>query len=172
MIRAIHQARLGDRSTLDALVAQTLKLNVADYQSYSSGLHAATFCTDSRFPWGDSATPPQARPDALERAVSRLPEGRVWPYLPATAGHNGFVQTCLKWPRARPGRAVGRPLPNVPVLILGGDRDLSTPVEWAYQEAAYAPRHQVVVVKGANHSIQLFEKGAEGRHAVTDFLLR
>jgi pimeloyl-ACP methyl ester carboxylesterase len=78
----------------------------------------------------------------------------------------------VDWPEARPGRANHRRLPDVPTLLLAGDRDLSTPVEWAYQEAAQAPDHKVVVVKGANHSLQLFEIGTEGRRAVTDFLLR
>jgi pimeloyl-ACP methyl ester carboxylesterase len=171
LIRAMHQARAGRRADLDALVVETLKLNSADYRAYSSGLHAATFCSDSRFPWGDSAAPVEARRGALERAIRRLPESRVWPYRPATAEGNGFLQTCLKWPVTRPGKAVGRRLPDVPVLLINGDRDLSTPMEWAYQEAAYVPRHRIVIVKGADHSIQMYESEGEGRRAVTDFLL-
>jgi pimeloyl-ACP methyl ester carboxylesterase len=42
----------------------------------------------------------------------------------------------------------------VPVLLLAGDRDLSTPLEWARQEAAMAPVHQLVVVAGDGHSVQ------------------
>jgi pimeloyl-ACP methyl ester carboxylesterase len=61
-------------------------------------------------------------------------------------------------------------LPDVPVLLLTGDHDLSTPLEWAYEEATHAPNGKVVVVKGASHSIQNRERGHAGRDAVISFL--
>ena len=48
----------------------------------------------------------------------------------------------------------GRPLPDVPVLILAGTHDLSTPLVWARAEARDAPRGQLVIVPGAGHSVQ------------------
>nr|AJF34504.1 esterase [Streptomyces sp. JCM 9888] len=172
LIMALHRAREGARKPLDELVEATRQRQAANARDYSAGLHAATFCSDTRFPWGDSAVPPWRRGAALRRAARDIPEERVWPYLPATAVGNGFVDTCRNWPVTRPSPAVRRSLPDVPVLIVSGDRDLSTPLEWARWEARYAPRHQLVVIPGADHSLQLFEPGTEGRRAVTDFLRR
>jgi pimeloyl-ACP methyl ester carboxylesterase len=59
----------------------------------------------------------------------------------------------------------------VPVLLVNGDRDLSTPLEWAREEARLAPRGKLVVVRGASHSVQSRERGSDGRAAVAAFLL-
>ena len=83
------------------------------------------------------------------------------------------MRTCLPWPvtPATPSPAPGSKLPSVPVLILNGDHDLSTPLEWAREEARLAPRGKLVVVRGASHSVQNRERGTAGRAAVQDFLL-
>jgi pimeloyl-ACP methyl ester carboxylesterase len=62
-------------------------------------------------------------------------------------------------------------LPAVPTLILAGDHDLSTPLEWAQEEAASAPLANLVIVNGASHSIQSREPGNQGRKALYAFLL-
>lgn len=65
-----------------------------------------------------------------------------------------------------------RRLPGgIPVLLLGGDRDLSTPVEWLYDQKKLTPRAEVVVVEGVAHSVQSRAAGDKGRQAVYDFLL-
>jgi pimeloyl-ACP methyl ester carboxylesterase len=61
-------------------------------------------------------------------------------------------------------------LPKVPILLLGGDRDLSTPLEWLHQEAAATPGAQVVVVPDATHGVQTRATSDQGRRAVYDFL--
>jgi pimeloyl-ACP methyl ester carboxylesterase len=58
----------------------------------------------------------------------------------------------------------------VPVLLLAGDHDLSTPLAWARAEAARAPRGRLVVVHGAGHSVQSRALSDEGRAAVAAFL--
>ena len=45
-------------------------------------------------------------------------------------------------------------LPDVPTLLLAGDKDLSTPMEWAQQAAKRAPRGRLIIVKGAGHGVQ------------------
>ncbi|MCX4586140.1 alpha/beta hydrolase [Streptomyces sp. NBC_01481] len=65
-----------------------------------------------------------------------------------------------------------RRLPGIPVLLLGGDRDLSTPLEWLYDQKKLTPRARVVVVPGAAHSVQTRAVSDKGRQAVFDFLLR
>jgi pimeloyl-ACP methyl ester carboxylesterase len=57
----------------------------------------------------------------------------------------------------------------VPVLLRAGDRALSTPLEWAREEAARAPRGRLIVVRGAGHSVQSQAPRAV-RRAVAAFL--
>ena len=45
--------------------------------------------------------------------------------------------------------------PDVPTMLLAGQQDLSTPVEWARREARTAPHGHLMVVPGAGHSVQL-----------------
>jgi pimeloyl-ACP methyl ester carboxylesterase len=168
VIGALHAARRGDSSRLDAIMA-FFKPGGDDLATYSSGLHIDAFCSDSVFPWGRSDTPLAGRPAALDRALRRTPESRFWPYTRATSAGEGFTQECLRW-RSRPSAEPPARLPDVPVLLLAGDHDLSTPMEWAYEEARHAPDGRVVVVPGAAHSIQNRERGHAGRDAVTAFL--
>lgn len=163
-VSAIHDARHGDAAHLDRLL-RALDSGGGDSAEYSSGLHIATICGDGRFPWGTSETPPAVRAAALERTRRHLPSRATWPFTADTAVGDGFVQECLHWPRAR-HTAEPRPRLSVPVLLVNGDRDLSTPLEWAREELRYAPHGTLVVVKGASHSIQNRERGTQGREAV------
>jgi pimeloyl-ACP methyl ester carboxylesterase len=170
-IGALHRARAGDRTGLDRLLAARDALNAAPAAAFSSGLHAATLCTDLRFPWGDSAAPQAGRDAAVARTRRALSTKDVWPYTRDAAVGNGFIQTCRHWPATPPGGEPHRArLPAVPTLLVNGDHDLSTPLEWAVEEAGYAPQGTLKVVKGAAHSIQNRELGTAGRAAVTAFL--
>lgn len=173
IVGAIHAAARGDGARLAEIVA-LLDSGGDPIEQYSSGLHIATICTDMRFPWGDSATPRAAREPALERRIGKLRRAEVWPFDRASARGIGFVQECLRWPPTAPSPEAprGSELPRVPTLLINGDRDLSTPMEWAFEEARRAPGGEVVIVEGAYHSIQNREQGTEGRQAVTDFLNR
>jgi pimeloyl-ACP methyl ester carboxylesterase len=172
MIDAIHQARLGEPAPLRALVAQLDRAGGAPPALFSSGLHAATLCADMRLPWS-SSTPPARRPALLARRMRTVPESAVWPFTRATAAHNGIVETCKAWPPTPPvpSSPLRSKLPSVPVLLVNGDRDLSTPLEWAREEARLAPKGRLVVVHGASHSVQTREQGGVGRAAVQAFLL-
>jgi hypothetical protein len=78
----------------------------------------------------------------------------LFPFDASVAAGNGLVQTCLRWPvtSVAPPPAPG-PLPDVPTLLLVGDRDLSTPVSDAVREAARSPHGALVVVGGQGHAI-------------------
>jgi pimeloyl-ACP methyl ester carboxylesterase len=172
MIDAIHQARHGDTSLLQTLVAEIHRAGSAPPELYSSGLHAATLCADLRLPWS-SVTPVARRPALLARRMKTVPESAVWPFTRATASHDGFVETCKVWPVTPPvpSPPLRSKLPSVPVLLVNGDHDLSTPLEWAREEARLAPKGKLVVVHGASHSVQTREQGGVGRAAVQAFLL-
>ncbi|MEV5973174.1 alpha/beta fold hydrolase [Streptomyces sp. NPDC051921] len=170
ILSALHASAGGEPARLDALVAGFSAPSDEPPAEFSSGLHAATLCADSRWPWGDSAAPVENRQQALDRAVRRIRPAAVWPFQRETAGEQGIPQTCLPWPVSRPNRpASGRTL-TVPVLLLAGDRDLSTPVQWARALAAATPRAELVVVEGAGHSTQSRSDG--GARAAEAFLLR
>jgi pimeloyl-ACP methyl ester carboxylesterase len=172
VIGALHAARQGNPAHLDGLI-RGLSQGGGSPALFSSGLHAATFCSDLNFPWGSEAVPPARRGAALARATARLTSPQVWPFDARTAAGDGIMQTCLDWPAtaAAPQPPPGARLPAVPTLLLAGDHDLSTPLEWAQQEAASAPLGRLVIVHGAAHSIQSREPGHQGRDALYAFLL-
>lgn len=170
VISAIHEARHGEPARLDRQL-DLLQSGGDPVASYSSGLHIATLCGDGLFPWGTSEAPLAGRQAILDRTEKRLRTRDVWPFTPATAVGQGFTFECLYWPPSRHGADPPRlRLPKVPTLLLNGDRDLSTPLEWAQEELGYAPLGRLVVVKGASHSIQNRELGTQGRQAVYSFL--
>lgn len=173
MIDALHQAAEGNLGLLNGLIQGTRQGNTADAEELSQGLHAATLCLDGRYPWGRSDAPLAGRRAALEKAGAELTPADYGPFDAATATGLGSMLSCVDWPRtpAPPLPPEHRRLPGVPVLLLGGDRDLSTPVEWLYDQKKLTPRAEVVVVRGVAHSVQSRAAGDEGREAVYDFLL-
>ncbi|MGW3229189.1 alpha/beta fold hydrolase [Kitasatospora sp. NPDC001095] len=170
----LHEAAAGQPAKLQAFVKAVHQGDAAPAEALSQGLHAATLCADSHFPWGTTDTPVEGRAAALERTRQRLTAEQTWPYDPATATGLGSQLVCLDWPRepVPPSPPAHRKLPNVPVLLLGGDRDLSTPNEWLYQQAELTHDPQIVIVPGAAHSVQNRAANPAGRQAVYDFLLK
>jgi pimeloyl-ACP methyl ester carboxylesterase len=167
---ALHAARRGSWRALDELLARLGPETALPARLLSQGLHASTLCADSPMPWGGPDASLALRSPALRRATARIAPRAVWPFDRATVAGNGLLKTCLWWPPtpARPRPA--RELPPVPTLLLAGDRDLSTPLEWAREEAARAPRGRLVVVAGAGHSVQMRAVSEAGRAAVVSFL--
>jgi pimeloyl-ACP methyl ester carboxylesterase len=56
-------------------------------------------------------------------------------------------------------------------LLVNGDHDLSTPLEWAKQELARTTNGKLVIVPGAGHSTQSRSVSNVSRKAVAAFLL-
>jgi pimeloyl-ACP methyl ester carboxylesterase len=173
VIGALHAARDGQPAHLDQLI-QELSPGGGPPVLFSSGLHGATLCTDMRFPWGSDGLPPSQRGQPLAQATAGLTPAQVFPFDAKTAEDDGIMQICLDWPQtpAAPEASPSAMLPAVPTLLLAGDHDLSTPLEWAQEEAARAPDGELVIVHGAAHSIQTREPGHQGRDALFAFLLR
>jgi pimeloyl-ACP methyl ester carboxylesterase len=171
VIEALDAGSHGNRGPLDVLIRQWGPDRSTPAEALSQGLHASALCADTPMPWGDSSTPFAKRTPALQRAVARIPAAAVWPFDRSVAAENGIVKTCLYWPPTpAPLKPVSRNLPPVPALLLAGERDLSTPLAWARQELARAPRGRLVVVPGAGHSVQTRAVSDAGRDAVRAFL--
>jgi pimeloyl-ACP methyl ester carboxylesterase len=166
----LHEAANGNPGPLRDLINGFHDGPAVRPQMYSSGLHAATLCADiPDMPWGNAAAPLAGRKAALARAIGRIPVAATWPFPPATAGAQGVVAECRYWPPARPDPArPGRTL-TMPVLLLPGQLDLSTPLSWAQQEASQIPHARLVVIKGGGHSTQLHS--AQAAAAAVTFLL-
>jgi pimeloyl-ACP methyl ester carboxylesterase len=96
----------------------------------------------------------------------------IWPFDRATIVGHGVVRECLPWPPTTPTPSVGRRLPRQPTLLLAGDRDLSTPLEWARRELRVAPAGRLITIRGAGHSVQNRASSDLGRKTVVNFLLR
>jgi pimeloyl-ACP methyl ester carboxylesterase len=115
-------------------------------------LFFATTCVDGLFPWLPNAAV-GARQAAVSAALAALPAGATGPFG-AWATGIGTWQYCSVWPTPA-GHAPLRsgPLPDVPVLVLSGDRDIRTPTAGARAVAAKFPQARTLVVPGIGHSV-------------------
>ena len=170
---ALHAARAGRPAALDAWQAAVRRAQAVPARILSQGLHESTLCQELAPPW-DPAAPASRRAATLEALAASTPKVDLHPFDRATATGNGLAQGCLSWPPTRPGLvpagAQNGPLPPVPILLLSGERDLSTPLPWARAEAAMAPGGRLLEVPGAGHSVQLRARDPAVRPAVARFL--
>jgi pimeloyl-ACP methyl ester carboxylesterase len=180
VLEALHSAARGKTEDLDLLVTRFAPDPRTPAQAFSQGLHASALCADNPMPWGGPDTAVARRLPTLRRAAAKIPAAAIWPFTRAVASGNGIIRTCLYWPpEAAPANGKSQAhglgsfrgkLPAVPTLLLAGDRDLSTPLPWARQEAALAPTGRLVVVPTAGHSVQMRAVSDLGREAVRAFL--
>lgn len=172
VLELLHQAAQGNPDPLNEAIEDLQSNGIqAPPDQFSAGLHVATLCADlTDAPWGDSAAPLTGRDEAVARALRKLHSSETWPFPPETAVGQGFIQSCRHWPPARPNPEPRFSRLTMPVLLINGDRDLSTPLEWAREQAAQTPRGTLVIIRGMGHSIQ--GRNAEGDAAVSRFLLR
>jgi pimeloyl-ACP methyl ester carboxylesterase len=167
--QALRAARNGAPGLLESFVASMHAGDTAPADALDQGLHASALCADWRYPWGTSAAPIAGREAALARAVARLPASAVFPFDRRTASGNGFVRQCLPW-APTPPTPLDRGKITVPTLLLNGNHDLSTPLEWAKQELARTTHGKLVVVPGAGHSTQSRSVSDVSRKSVAAFL--
>jgi pimeloyl-ACP methyl ester carboxylesterase len=167
----LHLAAQGNPDPLNESIADLRNSGLqAPPEAYSSGLHVATLCADlTDLPWGDSSAPLAGRDAAIARSLAKLDASETWPFEPETAVGHGIIQGCRNWPPSRPNPQPKYSLLTMPVLLINGDRDLSTPLEWAREQAARTPRGKLVVIPGMGHSIQ--GRNPAGDEAVRTFLL-
>ena len=173
MLNALHAARAGRAGRLDALLAEVQRDEAVPASYLSQGLHESTLCPELAPPW-DPAAPATQRAATLSKLADSTPQADLFPFDRATATGNGLAQGCLAWPATPPpdvpDGAPSSRLPAVPVLLLSGERDLSTPLPWVREEAAMAPRGRLLEVPGAGHSVQLHARDPAVRRTVARFL--
>ena len=110
---ALHAARGGDPAPLRALLAAVARAQRAPAGVLSQGLHAATLCAESRFPWPvDLPVARRSAPLARARAALGRPPAATAPFDAATATGNGFVAQCRPWPPVPRPAPVARDLPR------------------------------------------------------------
>jgi pimeloyl-ACP methyl ester carboxylesterase len=168
--RLLHLARRGTPGPLQSFISSMHAGDAAPAYALDQGLHASALCADWRYPWGTSAAPLAGRAAALGRAVAKLPASAFFPYDRATATGNGFIRQCLPWAPTAPTPLDRRKI-TVPTLLVNGNHDLSTPLEWARQELARTTNGKLVVVPGAGHSTQSRSVSDVSRKSVAAFLL-
>jgi pimeloyl-ACP methyl ester carboxylesterase len=167
--QALHAARNGAPGLLESFIASMHAGDTAPADALDQGLHASALCADWRYPWGTSAAPLAGREAALAKAVAKLPASALFPFDRKTASGNGFVRQCLPWAPTAP-TPLDRGKITVPTLLVNGDHDLSTPLEWAKQELARTTHGKLVVVPGAGHSTQSRSVSDVARRSVAAFL--
>ena len=167
--RLLRLARAGTPGPMESFIAGMHAGDSAPADALDQGLHASTLCADWRYPWGTSAAPLAGRTAALNRAVAKLPASALFPFDRRTATGNGFIRQCLPW-APTPPTPLARGKITVPTLLVNGNHDLSTPLEWAKQELARTTNGTLVVVPGAGHSTQSRAVSDVSRNAVAAFL--
>jgi pimeloyl-ACP methyl ester carboxylesterase len=173
VLGVLHAAAAGDVHPLMRFFAAVHRGDGAPAGALSQGLHQSTLCVEIAPPWNPAA-PSSQRSLTVTRAVAHLTAAQLYPWDRATAAGNGLAQGCEQWPATTPPAAPsGNPsgdLPRVPVLLLAGGHDLSTPLAWAREEAAKAPDGRLLIVPPAGHSVQLRKTNFGARAALGRFL--
>jgi pimeloyl-ACP methyl ester carboxylesterase len=173
VLDALHAARAGRPGRLEAYLAAVRRDEAIPARFLSQGLHESTLCLELAPPW-DPAQARAQRAATLSAVAASTPAADLYPFDRATATGNGLAQGCLDWPPTPPSPvpdgAPSSQLPPVPILLLSGERDLSTPLPWARAEAALAPDGRLLEVPGAGHSVQLRARDPEVRRLLAQFL--
>jgi len=149
---AVDAALAGWMLPLERLAFLDQVNNTASAGDVNIVLLLTTNCGDGPFPWDPNATP-DVRQAALDAAVAALPAGSAGPFG-SWALQSLLPFLCVSWPSPSGGAVYGAgPLPDVPVLVLTGDRDIRTPTDAARAVAARFRQGHVLVVPGAGHSV-------------------
>src|SRR5204863_7490447 len=105
-----------------------------------------------------------------DQAVAKLPASATAPFG-KWAAQFGTAAECTAWPSPSGGEALAPgPFPDVPVMILSGDRDTRTPTSGAKIVATRFKQAFVTVVPGVGHSVLGSDLGGCAQSAVMGWL--
>ncbi len=133
--------------------------------SYSEGAYAAVACHDYPTIWDRSGTPEERRAQ-LDEAIAALARRRVRAVPErGMAGVGLRIPTRVRLPRLagtrsrsrRSARADGVPHPDLPVLVLNGEFDITTPVANARTAARHGPTPPSCEVANEIHITALYD---------------
>ncbi|MDX6670373.1 MAG: hypothetical protein QOI91_736 [Solirubrobacteraceae bacterium] len=162
---AVRSAGRGDPAPILRLARNARASVVADDpHEFSTAVLVASLCEESAFPWTRTA-PPAQRVQELAAALDTLGDGPFAPFDRSVAAGVYAMPACYAWPAA-PNAPVfaTAPLPAAPTLLVGGTRDLRTPLQDTSALAARMPDARVLRVVGAGHSVlSSAEPGCPGR---------
>ncbi|MFC4589861.1 alpha/beta hydrolase [Sphaerisporangium corydalis] len=150
---ALRLAVGGDARPLAQLAERVRPLSGSAAGTFSLPMYVAVTCNDYPALW-DRAASVRERFRQYASRVARLDPAEYRPFRPQ-AWIGGIVDLgdfCVRWPdRAAPVRyGVGR-LPDVPVLVLSGELDLSTPTEEGLLAAGQYRGAEVIEVPSTGH---------------------
>ena len=151
---ATEAGRSGNLGPLERLIVLAAGATGSNRASVNPALELATDCADGPFPWAPDDSK-DARLTELESSLAALPAGSTGLFGPwATEVSASLAFACTDWPApsGSSGPAPG-PLPDVPVLMLSGDRDVRTPTSGAAALASQFPQGHVLVVPGLGHFV-------------------
>ena len=117
----------------------------ADTPSGSARACTRARCAPTRpRPWGDAAAPLEGREQALDERGGQAQRRGPLPLRPRDRDRQRDRAAVPELAAGRRRRAAGpaAELPDVPTVLLAGDKDLSTPMEWAQQAAKRAPQRR------------------------------
>lgn len=152
---ALRLAVRGDTAPLVGLAekARPLSGSAARGEPFSLPMYATVTCNDYPALW-DRGAPVRERLRQYEARVERLNPRDYRPFSPR-AWIGGIVDLgdfCVRWPeRAAPARYGHGRMPHVPVLVLSGELDLSTPTEEGFQAAAQYHGARVIEIPSSGH---------------------
>jgi pimeloyl-ACP methyl ester carboxylesterase len=135
----------------------------SDPRSYSEGAYAAIACHDYPTIWDRSAPVPERRRQ-LDEALGTLPPNSFPPFSNelwlGSLYEDQLVRGCLRWPALAPGDAAmptTGPHSDVPVLVLDGEFDVTTPLANSESAAAAWPNSTFVPVANEIHISALYD---------------
>jgi pimeloyl-ACP methyl ester carboxylesterase len=139
------------------------------FKDIDVGLFAATTCDDGTFPWSPLSDP-TGHLGAYKAAVAALPSGATG-IFGSWSAEFGTAAMCIDWPSPSGARALtANPLPDVPVLVLSGDRDTRTPTPGGKLVASRFPHSYLTVVPGVGHSVLGSDFGGCAESSVVGWL--
>jgi pimeloyl-ACP methyl ester carboxylesterase len=168
---ALHAYRHGDRAPMLRLAAEDVSFNAAggNAAGYSVGDLEAVSCHDYPTVWNVASGIPARRAE-LNHAIAALPAGVYAPFSKRvwlnSADESELVRGCLEWPAPKysdpPFPSASRP--HIPVLVIDGEFDQTTPVGDARNVAAAWPDSTYVEMANTGHISALddFQRCASG----------
>lgn len=128
-------------------------------RGYSYGYYMAVYCRDNP-PIFDREADPATRRAQLEAQVAAMPDDTFFPFTKDAYMHHQYqyelTYGCLEWPAPPfedPALPVATPYPDVPVLVLNGEFDFTTPPEGAMGVASRFPNSSYVEIANAGHVV-------------------